>query len=75
MTEDSTFDPLDDLFHGCAFSAYLELAVECGGVPEPNATRRLAYRYYEESLAEKHRRNSGVAESRHDNPLRTASVS
>jgi hypothetical protein len=55
MTDNPTFDPLDDLFHGCAFAAYVELAVECGGVPDMNATRRLAYRYYEEALAEKHR--------------------
>jgi hypothetical protein len=55
MTDNPTIDPLDDLFHGCALAAYVELAVECGGVPNVNATRRLAYRYYEESLAEKHK--------------------
>lgn len=46
---------LDDVFHGCAFAAYVELAVACGGVPDMEATRRLAYRYYEEALAEKNR--------------------
>ena len=44
-------DILDDLFHGCAFAAYVELAVQCGGVPDEAATRRLAYRYYEVALA------------------------
>lgn len=48
MTADD--DILDDLFHGCAFVAYLELAVECGGVPDQEATRRRAYRYYEAIL-------------------------
>ena len=42
---------LDDLFHGCAFAAYVELAVSCGGVPDSDATRRLAFRYYEEELS------------------------
>jgi len=46
---------LDDLFHGCAFAAYVELAAACGGVPDRDVTSRLAYRYYEEHLAEKHR--------------------
>ena len=71
MTDDSTLDPLDDLFHGCAFTAYLELTVECGGVPELNATRRLAYRYYEESLAEKHRRDTPGGDSRFAKSLKT----
>jgi len=48
-------DILDDLFHGCAFAAYVELAVACRGVPDQEATRRLAFRYYEEELAKKHR--------------------
>ncbi len=74
MTDDSTFDPLDDLFHGCAFTAYLELAVECGGVPELNATRRLAYRYYEESLAEKRSPVTTRADSHRTSSLRTASA-
>ncbi len=51
MTADPTDDILDDLFHGCAFAAYVELAVACGGVPDQQATRRLAYRFYEEELA------------------------
>ena len=44
---------LDDLFHGCAFAAYMELAIASGGVPDVDARRRLAYHYYEEQLAAK----------------------
>lgn len=51
---DKRHDILDDLFHGCAFAAYLELASECRGAPNMDATRRLAFRYYEEALAELH---------------------
>lgn len=46
-------DILDDLFHGCALAAYVELAIACRGVPDRDATRLLAYRYYEESLRKK----------------------
>lgn len=49
-------DILDDLFHGCAFAAFLELAATRGGWPCPDATRRLTYQFYEEALAEKNRR-------------------
>lgn len=45
---------LDDLFHGCAFAAFVELAALCGGIPDEDATRRLACRYYEEALAANH---------------------
>lgn len=44
---------LDDLFHGCAWAAFVELAAATGRTPDIEATRRLAYRYYEEALAEK----------------------
>lgn len=44
-------DLLDDLFHGCAFAAFVELAIACRGVPDSDATRTLAYRFYEEELA------------------------
>ncbi len=43
----------DDLFHGCALAAYLDQAHEQQGWPDPEATRRRAYRYYENALAEK----------------------
>ncbi|AMV22600.1 hypothetical protein [Planctomyces sp. SH-PL14] len=51
---DECHDILDDLFHGCAFAAYVELAVACRGIPDEEATRRLAFRLYEEALAERH---------------------
>lgn len=44
---------LDDLFHGCALAAFLERAVAGQGWPDPEATRRLACRYYEQALAER----------------------
>ncbi len=51
---------LDDTFHGAAFTAYVELAIASGGVPEEAATRRKACQLYEEALAERHSvRDSG----------------
>jgi hypothetical protein len=53
MTDD--FDAfLDDVFLGCAFAAYIEIAAEQRGPPDSEAVRRRAYRYYEEALAGKH---------------------
>jgi len=49
----ATDDILDDLFHGCAFAAYVRLAMETGKQPDQEATRQLAYRLYEESLWER----------------------
>jgi hypothetical protein len=46
-------DVLDDLFHGCALAAYVKLAMACGGFPDQEATRQLAYRYYEEELTKR----------------------
>jgi hypothetical protein len=46
-------DILDDLFHGCAISAFVELAIKEGGPPDQEATRQLAYRLYEDALAAK----------------------
>lgn len=43
----------DDLFHGCAFAAFVEQAALQGGSPCPEKTRRLAYQFYEEALAER----------------------
>jgi hypothetical protein len=54
MTND-TDDILDDLFHGCAFAAFIDQALEDSAPPDAEATRRRAYRYYEEALAEKNR--------------------
>ena len=55
MTDD---DILDDLFHGCAFAAFIEQAAIDRGPPDIEATRRRAYRLYEEALAEKNRNKS-----------------
>jgi hypothetical protein len=49
-------DIMDDLFHGCAFAAFVEEAAKAGGKPCPELTRRRAYRYYEDALAERHGR-------------------
>jgi hypothetical protein len=47
-----TDDILDDLFHGCAFVAFVEVSCACRGWPDSDAVKRLAYRLYEEALAE-----------------------
>lgn len=51
-------DILDDLFQSCALHAFIEQAMLCGGWPDPEATRRLAYSLYEEALAAKNRSKS-----------------
>jgi hypothetical protein len=48
-------DILDSTFHGCAWAAYFDQAAEEGRLPGRDATRRRAFRYYEEALAEKNR--------------------
>lgn len=50
MTED---DVWDDLFHGCAWAAYIDQAHAEQGWPDMEATRRRAFRYYEDELARK----------------------
>jgi hypothetical protein len=49
-------DILDDLFMGCALTAFLEQAEAQQGWPDCVATRQRAYRLYEDALAEKHGR-------------------
>ena len=56
MTKQPDDEFWDDLFHGCAWAAYVELAAACRGQPDTEETRRLTYRYYEEELAERNRR-------------------
>lgn len=46
---------LDDLFHGCAFAAFVELATLHGEEPESQATKERAYAIYEEELAARSR--------------------
>ncbi len=53
MTDD---DILDDLFHGCAFAAFIDQAIEDRGPPDMEATRRRAFAYYEQELAITERR-------------------
>ncbi len=50
---------LDDLFHGCAVAAFVELAIERKGLPDAESTRRRAFGYYEEELARKNRLRDG----------------
>jgi hypothetical protein len=44
---------LDDLFFGCAVTAYIQQAVIEQSWPDSESTRKLAYRLYEEALAVK----------------------
>jgi len=57
MSDTMTAEPediLDNLFHGCALAAYLdEAAALRRWPPDSGATKRRAYRYYEEALAAK----------------------
>lgn len=55
-------DILDDMFHGCAFAAYVEEAVACGGPPCEEKTRRRAFRLYEETLVERQGRKEFLPE-------------
>jgi hypothetical protein len=50
MTDD---DILDDLFLGCALAAFIDQSIEQRGPPDMEATRRRAYRFYEEALTER----------------------
>ena len=52
---DSLDDILDDLFHGCAWQAYLEQAAIVQGPPPSEPTRIRAYQLYELALAERRR--------------------
>jgi hypothetical protein len=55
MTSDSD-DIFNDPFHGCAFAAFVEQAHAEQGWPDIEATRRLAYAYFEQQLAIRNRR-------------------
>jgi hypothetical protein len=46
----------DEIFHAVAFAAFVQVARECGGWPDSEATRRRAYLLYEEALAVKNGR-------------------
>ena len=63
MTTDD--DIWDSLFHGAAWQAYLEILVQTRQFPpDSEATRRLAYHYYEQELAEKNRRKQPAGTGR-----------
>jgi len=46
-----TADILDELFHGCAWQAFITEARAAGTWPDPETTRQTAYSLYEEELA------------------------
>ena len=60
MTDTAT-DLTEDLFHGCAWVAFVEQARCERGWPDREATRKRAYRLYEDALAEKNRRPTSPA--------------
>ena len=41
---------LDDLFLGCALTAFLQVAFEQRAMPDAETTRRRAYQLYEDAL-------------------------
>ncbi len=47
------FDILDDLFLGCALTAFLEVAADHKQMPDSEVTRRRAFNLYEEALRAK----------------------
>jgi hypothetical protein len=53
-----TDDILDDLFHGCAFAAFVTQATAERGWPDSDATRRRAFDYYQDELARKNGRKN-----------------
>ena len=60
---DTLDEILDDLFHGCAFAAYLQVGAELNCWPPPvEATRRRAYELYEQALAEKDARRAAASD-------------
>ncbi len=60
---DADDDILDDLFHGCALRAYLEVMAETGHwPPDSEATRRRAYDHYEDALREKNAAKAAARE-------------
>ncbi len=48
-----TDDILDDLFHACSLTAYLQQAQIQQNWPDSEATRQRAYAYFEEALKTK----------------------
>jgi hypothetical protein len=44
---------LDDLFHGCALTAFVEQAMAQQDWPDSESTRQRAFKTYEDALKEK----------------------
>ena len=61
MTAADDDDIWESLWHGCAWAAFLDEAAATRRPPDPEATKRRAYRYYEEALAEKNASQSQPA--------------
>ena len=53
MSDTHLDDFWDDLFHACALQAFITEAIGRGGTPDIEATRKRAYREYEDALAAK----------------------
>jgi len=53
MTAAPADDILDDLFHGAATAAFVRVAQEQKSWPDIESVRLLAYRFFEDALAEK----------------------
>ena len=56
-------DIFDDLFLGCALTAFLQVACEQRAMPEAEVTRRRAYQLYEDALRT---RNQAIPSPRPD---------
>ena len=55
-------DIMDDMFHSCALTAYIEEATKSGGPPDAELTRRRAFQLFEAALAEKQGRGKHLPE-------------
>jgi hypothetical protein len=51
----------EDIFHGCAWVAYIDEARLQHGWPDAESVRRRAFAYYEEELAVKNARHDAPA--------------
>lgn len=49
----------DDLFHGCAWLAFIELLYQQGRPPDSESTRCRAYELYEQELRRRSTADSG----------------
>ncbi|MFO0943700.1 MAG: hypothetical protein U0930_23435 [Pirellulales bacterium] len=54
-------DLFDDLFHGCAFAAFLDEAALSQTQPCSERTRKRAYRYFEQALTVRHEQDETIS--------------